>query len=386
MRRKEVTQWKLYVDESGNFDDSSKYVHVGAVAVPIDDASFIEVRFREALKRKAPLVPWPFHRWLATKAVMYPLWWEQRESVDVEEDFEKIAKQALSIWSEKCADILRDVQVRIASDKEPHSSQLKNLKETLKSWDYTAFEKLRDRSRIVCASISSIFQQTVLQAESEKDRRTDCVVFLAGESTKGDAVDDGAGDRYFATLVCTLERVADVFRRFPGEHVVTVHLASRNVTGPSLPVKMEMKLHHIKQACSRAVKTVFEKYKRPSVRFSTGRVWHYNIEVAPGIVMADSVSNYLWRETLRHCRDSTTCTLEELHGLAAEYFRFPLVSGQPQLSHASATGEARAAINEVRSGIADQTGRLVPEKHDLRWTATQANQWIDYFEFGGGVE
>ena len=387
MTQSDVRRWDLYIDESGKFNDSSDTAIIGAVASCGSDDPVVLARFRETVRRSAPLVPWPFHRWLATKAVMYPLWRQQRPEVDVGDTLEEACRGALAIWEEKCPRTLSNVRDCIDDGDEPSSEDLDKLKTRLKVEANSTWEILEARSQRVCATLGECFRSVASVDGGTEGCESSVVSFLVGESTTGDA-EEGEGDRYLNMLTGLLERVGDVFSRLDGQQVITIHPATRWVRHPRIPGRHDLSRAHIKDACER-IEHNFEgesESGRRRIRFSIGKIWRYDDKVAPGIVMADSVANYLFRE-VNHLAEPTSSgdygdddELSGLHQCVSDYFGFPMKSGDPKLSHASATGRARAIVNGGRHGSCTTT---CAEYDETGWAIQQANQWCDYFHNQG---
>src|SRR5688500_7751926 len=58
-----TTRWAFFVDESGNFEDPGDTVAVSGLLLH-DRASLQPHTLKAALRRAAPLLPWPPHAWL----------------------------------------------------------------------------------------------------------------------------------------------------------------------------------------------------------------------------------------------------------------------------------------------------------------------------------
>jgi hypothetical protein len=212
--------------------------------------------------------------------------------------------------------------------------------------------------------------------------------FIVGESDPGDAMGEEPGERYFNMLVCLLERVRDALARMAGEHVIDVNLATRWAKHPELPEarspgakrKLFLNRSHITEASKQVYESLPQQDEPQRVRFSVGKIWRYDAQVDPGVVMADTMANYLYTCTAGIARDSRLEELEYIHGCSRGYFGIPLVAGAPSLTNVSATGLAQEAINDAR--LSRSVSRFEIGVLKRRWAAEQANQWIEFFEGG----
>ena len=378
MVQSEVKRWNLYVDESGNFDSPKRQVVIGAVARCVGSDQFLKVRFRRALREKDPLVPWPFHRWLATKAVMYPLWREQRPDAEIDDEVHKACADAVSVWKRRCPRTLQQVQEKLEGNGEPVPSQLEKLKKQLRIENNSIWKFFKARSRKVCAFLGELYRTTLGESVRSADDGSRLVSFLVGESEVADAIEDGQGDRYFNMLVCLIERVGDTLEHLGGEHVATIHPATRWVKHPVLPDQTTLSRAHVREACQYASHGVDARGAR--VRFNVGKVWDYDEEVAPGVVVADSIANYFFGIVVDLDRTSRDGELDHIHESVDDYFGFSIKSGEPKLSHVSATGRVRETVTRARV----ESGTLVRcDDAQCGWAAEQANQWCEYFQAKG---
>lgn len=384
MARPKATHWHLYVDESGNFINEKELVVVGAVAVSFADP-FLNARLREALKRVAPLVPWPFHRWLATKPSIYALWRLGAPEVEMPVSFDAACERAVAIWKQDCLDALNKTQQKMKEGSEPESRQLTALRNTLKRCDPSTYEHLAAHADYVCGRIGPLFREVIEEGGEAKGERAEILSFLVGESDIGDAVKDGKGDRYFNMFVCLLERVLDALQARGGEHVVHVHVAERDCAHPLLKgVRTKFQRAHFELAFKMVMPSASIGNTFSAVRFSVGGAYSYNENTPQGIVVADSISNYLFGHAHDLADREFVEPLNYLHNGVRDYFGFLMTIKDGELSLASATGKARRLVDSARQfGDGKRVAHdycLCESSVENVWTATQAKQWARFFE------
>ena len=381
--QRETTHWTLYVDESGDLSQPSAYVVLAGVAVPHRAEPMFRARLKAGLKNAAPLVPWPPHRWLVTKAVMYPLWYLQHEDPELPAHIIEHFDRAIEIWKSSAPGVLANVRTRLGNGEEPTPGQLSHLRKQLAERDPSALEHLDDYSQQCRADIDIALRGACRQRP---------LSFLAEETHPGDAIDDDTDEeRYFQLLVALLQRVGDALRRLDGHHTVTVHLAQRWAKHPDLPasrspsspVGLSLNRHHITTAASRVDSPEHDAGAIRTVRYSSGQIWDYDADVDPGIVIADFMANHCFRYAGRYGTRNSDAGLRQLRKRFENAFATKMSSGTPPLAHVTATGEARDSIRRARQPNTAETdaGRFQLDIDDVtrRWTAEHANQWIEYF-------
>lgn len=366
--------WRCFIDESGDLDDRDDVVLLAAVLFPTRDDPFLIARLRQAMREKAPLVPWPFHRWVATKPSIYPFWREQRPDVELEASVDDACRRAFEAWEKRRPELLETVREVCGSGDEPEYKQLRSLRRALKKEDYAAFDALRRYSEKTCTAIARRPAELV---EAKSSGRSRGLLFMAGEGPGADVDDEG---RYFALLTLLLERVRDVLKLNAGEQVVTVDAASRYVPHPSLPAKTrrptKLTHGHLAEACARVQPEPEDDQMAPRIRLTADSVSDYGDDVAPGLVVADGAANFLRRRLLRN-----PC-LSPLQRAAEDYFRLSLHRAEPSVSHVAATKTPAEAVDLARQSQFDDARQRL-EKLERRWPKEQAVQWVQFFEANG---
>ena len=366
--------WSCFIDESGDLDDRDDVVLLAGVLLPTRDDPFLMARLREAMRRDAPLVPWPFHRWIATKPSIYPFWREQRPEEELEASVDDACRRAFAAWEKRRPELLRKVRKVCHRGEEPKYTQMRSLRRALKKEDYAAFDQLRRYSERICTVIA---RRPAKLVEAKGCDRPVGLLFMAGE---GGGADDNGEERYFQLLALLLERVRDVLMLNAGEQVVTVEAASRYVPHPSLPSKpgrpAKLTRGHLAEACKRVQLEPEGDEFAPRIRLTAGSVSDYGDDVSPGLVVADGAANFLRRKLLR------TPRLRDLHSAVQGYFRLPLCGDEPALSYAAATNAPANAVELARRQQFDEA-RQTLEKLERQWPKEQAVQWVQFFDVNG---
>ena len=368
--------WNCFVDESGDLDAGDDEVLLAGVLLPARDDPFLSARLREAIRQVAPLVPWPFHRWLATKPCIYPLWREQRPRVELDAAVDDACRRALIVWEKHRSELLGELRQLCRVGEEPEPGQLRTLRRVLKKADRQGFERLLQYSQNTCQAVAR--RPAELVEAKWPDRRSG-LVFMVGEESAGANADDDEG-RYFGLLVRLLQRVRDVLELQDGEQVVSVEAASRYATHPELPDAdsrpTKLARNHLAEACSRVQSDPEGDELAPRVRLTAKSVSHYDDAVPAGLVVADNVANFLRRRLLRKPR------LGPLQKSASSYFQLPISDEERCVSFVAATGTPAEAIDLSRMHQFDDARRQL-ERLPQRWPKEQAVQWIQFFESDG---
>lgn len=367
--------WSCFVDESGNLSDDDDEVLLAALLAPVRKDPFFDARLRAAIRKKAPLVPWPFHRWLASKPCIYPLWRERRPGVELAGSVDDACERAIAVWERRQPDLLERLRDVCADGDEPDYNDIRRLRKALKLEDYPAYDRLRRYSEQVCVDVARQPAQ-LLKAGGAAPRSG--LAFIAGEDLSDTAGDDSWG-RYFELLVRLLERVRDVLVLRDGEQVVNLEVARRYASHPSLsdegrPTKLTR--NHLAEACSHVQPDPEEGQLAPRVRLAADTVSHYDDEVAAGIVVADGIANFMRRQLLRRPR------LNQLRRATSGCFELELHRDEPRLSHVAATGDPADAIELSRAGQFDEACHRL-ESLPQKWPKEQATQWVQFFESNG---
>lgn len=226
-----VTDWVLWVDESGDFDDDTQYGAVAGVLVRAGVSGFARVRLKRALRKARPELPWPIHRTRVNHAVMHGMWALAQ------------AKRAKTAVPQKVAEVMAAVERRAPGAFERVMDGLRRAHES-------EFEDVRALDRALRALPPP--QQRVLKSLQQQARdgivggveaamqvgeavpgqaAADSVwLVAAGEADNGDARHVGElEDRYLHLLGCVAGRAAALLLARGGQHRLDVRVAGRRV-------------------------------------------------------------------------------------------------------------------------------------------------------------
>jgi hypothetical protein len=175
----------------------------------------------------------------------------------------------------------------------------------------------------------------------------------------------GAGEeeadtgRYYTLLECLLGRVSDALARRPGEHVVALHVCTRDVSEPD-GRRVRLDPSHLEACLDRA-----RLARVGNVRLVPATTPAYRGPLDARLVLADFVANHA-RRVLGRNRP-----LRVVHGLLGPVTVGEVESGRPPLSHLAASGWARAHVEAARARVAS-----TPPPADVRaWAQEQAERW-----------
>lgn len=217
--------WRLWIDESGAFDDPDRDVVVAGVLVRADVASFADRALRSALARAAPDCPWPLHAAPTHSLCMYALWPAHRAGAEGATD--SVTREAIALLSHYAAPTFAKAMGALNAGREPHY----DLRRELDRWlvHGPLAPALEARRADVRLAIRGVVEQAAARAGPD---RAWCVV--AAESIPGDAWGRPLTDRYLNLLACLLQRARDLLFELGGHHVVNVLASQRHVhTSPA---------------------------------------------------------------------------------------------------------------------------------------------------------
>lgn len=388
-KREGTTHWRLFVDESGDFEAQSARAFLGAVALSVREDAAVFARFKASLAKQAPLVPWPLHRSLLKQPAIYPFWMDMAGEVELPEATRAAGAQALRTWHARKPARLAQVQQCLRDAREPEHNELRKLDATLKRFQPDAHHTLRLLMHQTQESVSSAFR-AVFRDLQARIGPAHALSFFAAEADPGDAILDEPGERYFNLLVNLLQRVHDAIARLDGEHLIEVHLEQRWAKHPDLPERpkpgapysLPLTRSHIVRASMQAVEDFYPPDAPHRVRFSVGEVWKADAGVHTGIVIADSLANTFFARAMSLDRRRRSDELRLLHDEVRRITGIPAqLACAPALSHFSATGRAQQALADARAKR--PTSLLSPGDVTRNWAGEQANQWIAYLQARG---
>lgn len=350
-----ASHWTLFIDESGNFDRDDECVLVGGFCFSKRIDPEFSRRFRSYAQKKAPLAPWPIHRWTLKRPAAYVVWARVNSPDDLDPELAGHLSDAAEVL-EKCAsETFSDAVSRVAKGREPTYESLKILDGIIERELYSSFDYLKSHADDKAFDVARVFKE-MAAAESSVG---EAFVVLAAESSTGAASHED--DRYLELLKLLLERARREFERRGGEHAIDVNVATRNVMHPVLGAQTPLNQTVLKRVCEHATS---EK-----MRFLPTQVWAYDQEANAGLVMADSVANYFFVDLINAGGFRSLFALENA---ADSYFGLSLYAGEPGLPQISAWGDAEMVIYRT-SETQTAPGELT-QMHP--WAADQAKAWI----------
>lgn len=368
--------WKCFIDESGDLDGGGDMVVLAGYLMPERDDPSMLPRLKKMIRHQAPLVPWPFHRWIATKPAMYPIWREARSDVQLAPKLDAACQQAIEVWEERSAERLKEARRNRDQGDEPGPTLLKSLKRTLKKADYGAFYVLQQHSERICRRISQL--PSVISGERRGGESQGLVFMVAHDGRK----EKDRKEPYYALLTRLLERLRDVLALMEGEQVVTVEAAGRYAAHPDLPERgrwgrrIPLSREHLVKSCREVTGEPKGERLAPRIRLSAEGVSAYDEEVSAGLVMADGLANSLRRKLFRRPH------LADLHRHVQKEFQLPVATGTASLSHLAAMGRPSRALELARAGSFEEAHEEL-EPMDKRWPREQAEQWLQFFQSDG---
>jgi hypothetical protein len=359
--------WKLYVDESGNFDNELDSVVVAGLLV--GDSPVLQPHaIKTALKRAIPLLPWPFHATYINQPAYVAVALEPAVRLDkaaAGTELGPIVNQAWRVLKERERDRTNAVARRLRDEAEPKYDDIVVLSSTLQRFEPSISERLRSHALEIHATVGRLISDLAVA----KGTVLPPVLFAAvGETATGDAfADDGSSDRYLTLLGVLLGRVRDVLVRFSGQHQVSVWTSRRDVIDWRLKVSARMNLPHLNEA----IKSLGE---HPTVKLLGGGVGTSWESDGAGYVLADWAVNSARRVLMSRSVGIATVVnnLESRVGVKA-------ATGRPSLSHCAASGEAAQLIKKASNGaLIGPAATALPYIHPrARWACEQAWEWSE---------
>jgi len=344
-----MRRWRLFIDESGDFDTDTSIV-VG-VLVEQPAPSWEPARLRRALEAAAPGVPWPIHGWLTRRFGMYLLW----DLLEAERSGAATA-ESLRVCVRSCEKVRDEALERLRSGREPSRQTIDAIEDAIK--DAGEMHAFAGRRIATLEGIGRVLDAATAAGEV-------ALVFAALAEAPAESKDP-----YLHTLTTGLERAVDALAALPGSHEVRVHALGRHVLDPDLGANTPLHVRHVAACAGEAVAAA----GLGRVRLVPERVAVYDIDVHPALVVADLLAN----RARRLVKDRG---LVDLEGRIARTLRVPVrAAGLPL---AAATGAPRVAVADARGGGAaaadDARAHLDAAPPPWRWAREQAEAWIDHF-------
>ena len=365
--------WRLYVDESGRFDDDHDAVVVVGLLVP-ERVSPRQVM--GPLRSAAVGLPWPPHAAHYNVPILHVLGRYLARETDPTRPWDSVergAQRYLAAAAAAAGPLVNRVLESLRRGQRPELSDLTDLEVAARA----ASRGLDEGARLAAETLKDEFRERV-RAVMAALAAEGLLLGVAAEATSNDAgaswVDVAVPraaqgitpptptHRYFGLLGALFERVADVLDRAPGPHTVRPWVLTRGV-------------HDMRGLREPDLERVVKAYQpnRRAVEFKPGQVVRFDDSVSGFSVLADFAANWSRKAV-------SGASLAEIEERVAA-LETPARSGAPGLSHIAASGPpgryVRAARAMRRDLMKDLRPQLAPPQ--ARWACEQAIEWAVAF-------
>lgn len=339
--------WRLYIDESGKFDDDEDEVAVAGMLVDSAVSATTWPALRRSLEAAWPGFTWPLHAWLTNRWCTTVLCAARTKpgALDVQESHD--ALDALQVLEQHAAQALAVALRALDEGREPGSRVLDALELCLEVHAGDLAVSLQSTAQQRRERIMALAAWIAAQAGAASGSPATLLVASSEERT-GACL--GAPDRYLELLAALLDRAATVLARFDGSHEVTLHVCTRDVYDTTIARQRPLHSTHIGACARRARRT-------DTVRFIVGSIHEWTSHAHPGLVLADLAAN-----RARHALGPSGLAAAER---ALSPLGWALRSGAPPRTHLAAWG---------------QDGPTTPTKHPRGvspWAIEQAREWTE---------
>ena len=388
------TEWHLFVDESGKFEDEAGNIGKKRERVLIaglllrQDLATHAYLLKEAIASQLDYIPWPLHASRTRVPVMHVLWSDWRKHDHSAKDILlPWAAQATDLFEERCPDLLEKARASLkqrpdkGKRREPEWEDIKIMDALLQKEAPYVHRMLAYRAASVRGLISGEIQRFGLNQKA----RSGALLFTAGEAELGDAVPGSSDrtDRYRTLLTFLLERIVAVLLQPTNDntstHRIAVRVLTRHVTQTGWKKGCKLQPPHLADLAT-SVTGSSSRTKTQGSCAVTLLPWEtpdFDENAHPGLVMADYLSN-----DLRHFHDAKT-GIKQLLKTGHDRTGLQYESGDPALPHPVASGAAADFLAAARAANQCQPPSSLPDPHVLlsrpgihRWAANQAICWM----------
>jgi len=363
------SHWALFVDESGNFDDPDDIVAVSGVLLHHRSSLQPHV-LKSALKRAAPLLPWPPHAWLLNQPAFTAIAIRELLRGGDGGVSGRVSSAAIDAYrAMRQADsgaVERVTQAFRAGDPDVAKSEIKLLTAAISTADRPAFDTLRHYGVEIRALVARLVTEAAAQ-ERVADEFLPVWLVLSSETVTGDAFPSSStGDRYLTLLEVLLERLAQVLRRTGHEHEVAVWVSRRDVANGLGGTE------HLAQPRLQRLITAAAKHQ-PTIQLTAAGIGRSTDERGAGYVVADFAANASRVATFPRGR-----TLDEVYSVLRQRIGLVQLETGGVYSHCAANGAAAALIARAESeGVAAPRGELLANQRRALWACQQAWTWAE---------
>ena len=343
-----MTQWWLYIDESGRFERRQDNVSVGGV-LAVDDSLITHTnKLKATLQRLAPEMPWPLH------AAFYglPLALGLAARVNPErrrnERGERLHRLGIDA-SQALMEHHKQVDAFVASfqnGREPTSPEgtlsIFDLDRLLQAAAPSTWRNLSN----ACVELRAEIARALVAVAPAAD----VAVIAVGETERGDGSSGGV-DRYLGLLRATARRAGQLVRARAGEHRIEVVPLQREVRHPEFGDGMPLNTREVQPILDAAVAGIV------GVKLRAHPAPKWNGQMHSALVFADFIANSA--RAVLASTDRLSATEEGLQALLGA----PVRSASGSHLHAS--------------GLADDivaAGGLLAE-HERRAAASTVKRW-----------
>jgi hypothetical protein len=360
-----MTEWLLWIDESGDFEDPRQYASVTGVLVRSGVVGFSKVKLRRLFAEACGYVPWPVHRWLLNASVMHGVWAVRAADGDGS-PLDRRVRAVVAALHRMEPGAFEAVVRRLDQGWEPRGPDIEALEaafRTLAPWQMNLLRRMRRQ----CweAVVGGLGAALRIGADDPEQSAADSVwLVAAGESENGDAVTAGTlGDRYLHLLGCLAHRVADILIARGGVNRVAAHVAMRNVFDARLRSRDALSPPLVDEAIREGLGTPDATVRRADgalVQITCQQVLRFRADSPAGLVLADWGANaFRWASTRRVSLGRVQAQLGHAVGLPVSRLGLPTIAS---------TGRPWSAL--LDRGEAD-AGR----SRDRPWAWEQAEAW-----------
>jgi hypothetical protein len=376
-----MSDWLLFVDESGNFNEPCDRVLVAGLLLRVGStwADLSSDRIAQQLREAMPGMPWPLHaahqNIPATFAVARYEQLCQEGRIHMElGPFDATVREAGEFFHDdpECGDLFLDARDSFANGGLPERETLKSLDRQLKKKRFYVHQHLQDLSRDATADVLPLLRGL----EPLNEKLTDAAVIVASEANRQPTGNEQKwrykSRRWVALLEGVLERSFDLLSQIGGGHRVVLRVAALNVYIPEVYPRSRARpldQNHLNWILRNVHSRGCERWNTVAGIVDSDPI-HYFAPGTPGpLVLADFIANHVCarlnaKKTLMELQAilHVTCGLDSL-----------IQSGNPSLSHLAATGWPQDAINAARCSN-ERPAR--PPGQLATWATEQADVWV----------
>jgi hypothetical protein len=377
-----VPEWQLFIDESGNLDEPDELAVVAGILVRVDDPHRLANALRDEIDAAYPGAMFPphatqLHHGTGLLASVY------RQNRHDEAHLPEPIGEARRALEQSGLPAAQRVVAAIKAAREPELADLK----ACDAWLDAEAPALALRLRELCRSGARAFANIIaaLPELADGDAR---LVAAAGYGPVSSDVEDTVAlstdrqiarvDRYLSLLTALFERVLLLLRGGkPGGHIVRPIVASRHVHRPGLPPTPLMP-RDIGHRVERAVTLPYfaaSGFGDERVRMHAEATPRYDINVHPGVVLADFIANRLRRKLSERRGD---IGWHRIRSYTVQVLGTPIESlaagleGCGPLPGIASDGSARSSL---RAGLAGAAAGF--EGAVRQWQREEALAWLD---------